>query len=212
MGGDLFVHRPGSGAGENQGAPPDKASDRRRRTPLPCAREALLGYTLLLGVGSALFCGLAPYPLPWKGWPWWGELLAFGGAGWLLVCVAYLAAIQSGRATGQKHDARVVLAGVAGFATGVFLYVAYRLLHGFYARDELLAGDYIRVRAAAAVTTFGPALVLFALVLGIFLGVGILKNRLREELREWWSSLCAGCWWRPASGYRSTWWPCTGPL
>ena len=92
---------------------------------------------------------------------------------------------------GPRIWPRMLAAAAAGLLGGILLYWAYRLLHGLYEWDNVLAKDYIQVRATAAVTTFGPPLVLVTLVLSIFVAVGLLERLLGEELREWWSSVCA---------------------
>src|SRR5262249_19952176 len=79
----------------------------------------------------------------------------------------------------------------AGLAGGLLLYGAYCFLHSRFHWDGTEPLEYVQARATAQLTTFGPPLVLLAIVLGVCLGVGLQKDRLGEELREWWSSLCA---------------------
>jgi hypothetical protein len=87
--------------------------------------------------------------------------------------------------------ARVIVAFVSGCVGGFLLCLVYWSLRSLYlaAPDELT--EYAQARGAARVVTYCPPLVLAVFVLVFFLGVGLLKNVLREETREWWSSLAA---------------------
>jgi hypothetical protein len=118
------------------------------------------------------------------------EFLAFLIVPAALVVAAYLAAWLRHRRTDDllPHLASVSLASAAG---GIALFFVHRLLVYLCAPVPSELTDYVHVRAAVRVTTFGPPLVLASIVAAIFLGVGLLRGRIGEELREWWSSLCA---------------------
>src|SRR5262249_20891526 len=49
----------------------------------------------------------------------------------------------------------------------------------------------VQIAATAHLTTFGPPLVLLTLVLASFLGVGLLRSSLADDVREWLASVSA---------------------
>ena len=162
----------------------------------------LLFIVLELVAAAVLFCTLAPYELPFEGvaesWskehPTVGRVASFGTACAALAGIAYLVTVvgqwRAYLSRPLQTLGSVAGAMVAGLLGGALLYGDYELLHGLYADNNLQAADYVRARAAARVTTFGPPLVLGTAVLGIFVAVCLAGRWLREELREWWSSLC----------------------
>jgi hypothetical protein len=116
--------------------------------------------------------------------------LAFALTPAAVVVVAYLLALLFHQ---RWRDAPAHLLGVfvASVAGGVLLFYACSFLIWLCRPGPAELSDYVYARAAARVTTFGPPLVLGVLVLTVYLGIALLRNRLGDGLREWWSSLCA---------------------
>ncbi len=184
--------------GPPSGLIPRAAAPRRMRP------RGMLLSALLLTVAAVLFCWHVPYCLPFSERHQPGlafshahlgqELAVFAASGLALVALALLLTrVALPRDCRDKFGRPVFLFGgvlAAGLVGGAILYGAYLLLHGLYDWDGGLARDYLQARATARLTTFGPPAVLLALVLAFSVAVGILNGRLREELREWWASLC----------------------
>lgn len=79
----------------------------------------------------------------------------------------------------------------AGLAGGPLLYGVHWLLHQSFVWDGSVTESYQRISATAWLLTVGTPLVLLTLVLIVSIGIGLLKEQIREELKEWWSSVCA---------------------
>ena len=150
----------------------------------------MLVVVVLLLLSAVVFCALAPYELPLPD-DTWKAVASFGLFAAVVIGLAHFLGTRGGQLTPGRRPAIVLaLASAAGIAIGCGLFGVYALLHQWYTWDLVLARDYIRVRAAARVTTFGPPLVLATFVLGICAGIGLLRRWLREEQFEWWSGLC----------------------
>lgn len=159
----------------------------------------LLVLALLLLAGAVLFCSIAPYPLlitthghhagSWMAWMEFALPCAVL-AGLAFLLAALLRWLIVGIAWRRVFRASLVVF-ASGFLAGLLLYGVYHLLNSLYRWNGMLALDYVEVRATAQVMTVGPPLVLLALVLAIYAGVGLSKGQLKEGLREWWSSVCA---------------------
>jgi hypothetical protein len=127
--------------------------------------------------------------------------MSFFGAIVLLACLTAGWHLRALRPAYRWYFSRELIGTVLGaVAGGAALYGIYLLLNALYESDSFVERDYVLARATARVVTFGPPLVLVAVVVGSFIGVGLLGGNMREELREWWSSLCgrlllaAGLW------------------
>src|SRR5262249_41570521 len=159
----------------------------------------LLGLVVVPLVLAAVACCLvAPYPLPWLRWlnlagpdapwskRWWVEAVPFALA---FAVVAGSSAFLASRGPRPARGAGAAPTGAwwwrltAGLAGGLLLYGAYCFLHSRFHWDGTEPLEYVQARATAQLTTFGPPLVLLAIVLGVYLGVGLQKDRLGEELR-----------------------------
>jgi hypothetical protein len=119
-----------------------------------------------------------------------GVFLAFLGFPMAAVLLAYGASLYFHREW-REVPRRVFCAIVSSAVSGVLLFLVWILLIWLISPGPGDLTDYVHARAAARVTTFGPPLVLGVIVLGICLAIAFLKNSVGEELREWWSSLCA---------------------
>ncbi|HEY7312336.1 MAG TPA: hypothetical protein VH643_23430 [Gemmataceae bacterium] len=167
----------------------------------------LLAMTLLLLMGAVLFCAFAPYRLllrdhlsalglEWlDGWAWVADLASFALPCALLGACSYFLAVCLPRKVRRLSGKGVLLtgvgAGVVGFLGGALLYGVYLLLHQLYTWDGMEGRDYLKVRATAEVMTLGPPLVALAFVLAFCITVAVLKRLMTDELREWWSCICA---------------------
>jgi uncharacterized membrane protein YgdD (TMEM256/DUF423 family) len=116
--------------------------------------------------------------------------LAFALIPAVVVLAAYVVALLFHRRW-RDAGAHLLWIGAACITGGILLFSVYDFLSWLCrpGRGELT--DYVHARAAARVTTFGPPLVLGVIVLTIYLGIALLRTRLGEGLREWWSSLCS---------------------
>jgi hypothetical protein len=116
--------------------------------------------------------------------------LSFAFAPALVVALAYLISVPFHRNRRQLlfHMTAAFCACVLG---GVLLYHVWEFMIWLCREGPGEMTDYVHARAAARITTFGPPMVLGVITLTIFLGIALLRNSIGEELREWWSSLCA---------------------
>ena len=116
--------------------------------------------------------------------------LAFALVPATVVLIAYLFALpfHRNRAHWLDHMACATVACVGG---GILLFCVWNFLIWLCQSGPGELTDYVQARSAARVTTFGPPMVLGVIVVTIFLGIALLRNRIGEELREWWSRLCA---------------------
>jgi hypothetical protein len=183
----------------------DHENDKELKEGAPAGKQItswwLSVFTVALLVWAVLFCSLVPYELLLRHylgwllpslWTWVAELAVFAVPCSLLAGLSFLIlALLRWKACGLRLRRTWIILG-AGLVGGGLLYAPYLLLHGLYTSDaNVWARDYIRAHATAQVMTFGPALVLATIVLAIFGGVGLFKQRISEELREWLSSVCA---------------------
>ena len=117
---------------------------------------------------------------------------AFASIPALVVLLAYFFSLPYHRRLrfGEAaHHARCAAASC--IAGGILLFGVWYFLIWLCQPGPAELTQYVHARAAARVTTFGPPLVLGVIILTVFLGIGLMRSRLGEELREWWSSLCA---------------------
>jgi hypothetical protein len=123
----------------------------------------------------------------------WTEFWLIAGSPVVIVITAYLLAVAlHWRWPGFWHIAFIVLACIFG---GCLLYFATSFLKTLSDVGAFEIQDYVRARAAARIATFGPPLIVFVYVLTIYLVIGLLRTRLEEDLREWWSSVCGRLLW-----------------
>jgi hypothetical protein len=168
----------------------------------------LLWVVAPLGLGAVAFCFLAPYPSPLSTFLRWQYPPAEGGAvspsreQWtqcaeLVLCMAVVGSVVGlsyGFTTrGRSSYSRTVQCWciVIGLVLALLLFGAYRLIYSFYDWDLTEPAISVQIAATARLTTFGPPLVLLCLVVAISLGVGLLRNEMGEQLREWFASVCA---------------------
>jgi hypothetical protein len=172
--------------------PTEHHSGRGRKASVGPAQ--LLAITLLLALAAALGCHCAPYTLPPPNSPWQGLLwFVGGGVGAALLTLA----VGSLWAWLWRHSLPAWKDGLAlticwifgGLVGGLALYGVYRLLNSMFLDDGTQSHVYVAAQATAQLTTFGPPLVLLALIAAVAVGVGIGRHHLREGLREWWGSL-----------------------
>jgi hypothetical protein len=157
-------------------------------------------------VAACLFCSLAPHRLELGRWmvdylgedarhAWWADALALSGFVAALLAMAFAIVWLWHRLKYHNTAGLGPLVGlgsvVTGAVAGALLYGSYALLHNLYSGDFIKQRDYARVEATAQLTTLGPPLVLGTICVALFLAIAILHRQLGEELREWWSSMCA---------------------
>jgi len=122
----------------------------------------------------------------------WSLFLAFVVIPAIVVQVAYLCTLPFHRTWRPREIVAQIgstlLASVVG---GVLLFCVWNSLSLAAKPGPGDLTDYVQARAAARVTTFGPPLVLGVMIFGIFTGLALLRGTIGEEMREWWSRLCA---------------------
>jgi hypothetical protein len=124
---------------------------------------------------------------PWY-WPTWAETaLLFSSAGALTVGLGYFIAGRWQREFSWPIQGWCFL---IGLAWGLMLFGSCWLLRSLYPWDSTEPLSSL-IAATAHMTTFGPALILGTLVPAISLAIGLLRNQMKEGLREWLASLCA---------------------
>jgi hypothetical protein len=176
----------------------------------PRSPRWLLTWAVLpLVLAAIVFCYLGPYRFPllasladgplddfpgpkseavWS-LPWWCvDLFACMIVGGLVVVVSYVCAGGGGAKPGAKA---LLSCFGTGLALGLLLFGVYMLLSTFFDWDGSHSLMYVEIAGAALVTAVGPACVLLTIVCGIAFAVGMLRDDLPEELREWWGSLAA---------------------
>jgi predicted acylesterase/phospholipase RssA len=165
---------------------------------------------LPLVLAAAVFCLIVPYAFPFSAWlhevgylnpddlpswapawlvaKWFVDLLAFIAFGALVISFSYASAccLQL-----QCLPSVFFYSMLAGAAWGAMLYAVYEILYAFFNWDLGVSLMYVQIGGTAFATTFGPPMVLLSVVVGAAFGVGMLRNWLTEELREWWASLSA---------------------
>jgi hypothetical protein len=169
-------------------------------------KRLLITIALPRFVAACLFCGLAPHRLGLGRWmvdflgeearhAWWADMLALSGFVAALLAMAIAIVWLWHRLKYHNTTGLGPLVALGSIATGAvggaLLYGSYALLHAFYTGDFIKQRDYARVEATAHLTTLGPPLVLATICVTLFLAIAILHRQLGEELREWWSSMCA---------------------
>lgn len=120
----------------------------------------------------------------------WKRIIAFITVPAVLSVLAYILALcrRERWLDSRWHLLAIVAAAILG---GLALHFVHHFLEWLAQVGPWEVGDYVKARAAARITTFGPPLVLAVVTSIIFLGIAILRHRIGEELREWWSSVCA---------------------
>jgi hypothetical protein len=165
------------------------------------SRDAALRMLLLtlIVLGAALlFCRIVPYSLSLDSQAatelWLKPPVFFAITGAVVLLAGYLFSWLSDPSEYRRTAVNPLLmipgSIVSGAVGGAGLYGVYLLLHRLFIGNGDVPLESTKIEATALVTTFGPPLILAVLVVAIIVGVGILKRRLREELREWWASLC----------------------
>src|ERR1019366_5854612 len=99
---------------------------------------------------------------------------AFVPAG--VVLLAYVLALPFHRNRRNWLD-RMGFAYTACMVGGILLFCVWSFLLWLCQPGPGELTDYVQARAAARVTTFGPPLVLSVIVVTIFLGIALLRNR-----------------------------------
>jgi hypothetical protein len=163
-----------------------------------------------LVVAAWAFCPLIPNSSPWTlsdGSPWTLSGFVHGTYGWPAppytwtidlaafmfvagVMVALLFSVIS-LAYAKSNGIIGWWCFLTGLAWGAMLYGVVQLIAWFYQWDGLEPWLSLQISATARMTTFGLPMLLMTMALAISLAIGLIKDEMGEELREWLASLCA---------------------